>query len=287
MSLPSPVPPRSGSLQLVSNTQNTTHHRNLSWNQIKSMDSIFSTPEETTEDRPTRRVGFLDLPGEIRNQIYSLIFAPAAPGLCLFPSVERFNSFAFVSNCSQIHKEASMFAFSLCYTATNRWHRHDLVQMSQICNRLPSMLSARIHSLELQMQWRLPHKNETTGTYDFFDGFMDWTRWIWDCVELFSGVKKLKIAHTWRGNIDGLSCLKHCLENDVYGPAGVRAPNPETRKWDVRHVTAGPNNRVMKLLLRGLDERHGRVVEIRCVAVSKEELIRYRERSYGWLGTPG
>lgn len=48
---------------------NNTHHRNLSWNQIKHMDSIFSTPKETYEDEPKKRVGFLDLPAELRNQV--------------------------------------------------------------------------------------------------------------------------------------------------------------------------------------------------------------------------
>lgn len=48
---------------------NTNHHRNLSWNQIKNMDSIFSTPKESYEDEPKKQKGFLDLPAEIRNMV--------------------------------------------------------------------------------------------------------------------------------------------------------------------------------------------------------------------------
>lgn len=148
------------------------------------------------------------------------------------------------------------------------------------------MLSASITSLELQTQWRLPHKDDKTGAYYFFDGFIDWSWWVWDCLELFSGVKTLKIVHTWRPNMEGLSHLKHCLNIDVDGPAGNRATNTaEPKKWRVTCQTAGHDNKMTKLFLLGMNERRGREIEIECVAVSKEDLKRCSEQSYGWSVT--
>ncbi|TID26674.1 hypothetical protein E6O75_ATG01167 [Venturia nashicola] len=232
------------------------------------MDSIFSTPKGTEEEVTTGGIGFLDLPGELRNQIYSLLFAPATPELRLFPSVECLNSLVFLYTCRQIHWEARHLAHAhaLCYTATNRWHRHDLVQMAQTYNRLPPMLQAFISSLELQTQWRLPHKDAKPGNWRFFDCFVDCTGWIWDCVELFSGVKALKIVHTWQVDMDGLSRLKHCLENDIYLPVGPRASDTEPKNWRLETKNAGSGNKITKLFLIGMNERHGRRVEIECVA---------------------
>lgn len=83
--------------------------------------------------------------------------------------------------------------------------------------------------------------------------------------------------------MDGLPHLKHCLEIDVNGPAGNRAHNnAESKKWQVVSQTAGYDSKLIKLFLVGMNERKGREVEIECGAVSKEDLKRYSEQSYGW-----
>ncbi|QDS70881.1 hypothetical protein FKW77_005965 [Venturia effusa] len=278
-----------GPSQLADQKSDIDQYWDLSWNQIKTMDSIFSTPKKTTKQKPKPQLGFLDLPAELRNQsqpqIYFLVFAPEAPGMCLFPSLENLNSLAFLYTCKQVHSEARILAYALSYTVTNRWHRHDLSQMSHFYNSLPSMLSAPITSLELQTQWRLPHRDARTGTYEFFDGFKDWCWWVWDCLELFAGVRTLKIVQTWRTNMHSLSHLKHCLETDVEGPLSDRENNAEPKKWRVVSQTAGPDNRTKKLFLVGMDERRGREVEIECVTISEEDLKRYGEQSYGWSVT--
>jgi hypothetical protein len=145
------------------------------------------------------------------------------------------------------------------------------------------MLSTPIASLELQTQWRLPHKDEKTGKMEFFDGFSDWSWWVWDCLELFAAVKELKIVHTWRAGIDGLQHLKHCLEIDMQGLLGYRSTNTnEPARWRVVSQVTGKDKKIKKLFLVGMKERKGREIEIECVAVSKEDMARYCERSYGW-----
>lgn len=106
-------------------------------------------------------------------------------------------------------------------------------------------------------------------------------------MELFSGVKTLKIVHTWRENLDGLPYIKRCLDVDVDGPAGVRARSTaEPKNWRVAFQTADHDHKkITKLFLVGMNARKGREVGIECVAVSKEDLNRYSEQSYGWLVT--
>lgn len=146
------------------------------------------------------------------------------------------------------------------------------------------MLSAPITSLELQTQWRLPYKNDKTGLWEFFDGFSEWSWWIWDCLEFFPGVKTLKIVHTWHHGLDGLCRLKYCLDIEISGKVGSRSTDViEPKKWKVVSYPAnnGDDN-ITKLLLVGTKEREGREVQIECVGVSKEDLKQYGEQSYGW-----
>lgn len=83
--------------------------------------------------------------------------------------------------------------------------------------------------------------------------------------------------------MEGLSHLKHCLDIDVDGPGGNRATNTaEPKKWRVTCQTAGRDNKMTKLFLVGMNERREREVEIECVAVSKKDLKRCSEQSYGW-----
>lgn len=199
--------------------------------------------------------------------------------MCLFPSAESLNSLAFLHTCRQIHAEARILAYTLSYTVTNRWHRQDLLEMSQFYDSLPSMVSEPITRLELQTQWRLPHFDKRVGTCEFFDGFTDWSWWIWDCLELFSGLKALKIVHTWRSGVDGLAQLKSCLDVDMRGLTGYRTTNiSEPAKWTL----ASQPPWAKKLILVGTQHRTLRQVEIVCVAVNNEDLARYSERSYGW-----
>lgn len=159
--------------------------------------------------------------------------------------------------------------------------------MSQVYNQLPSVLSERKPTLELNMPWRISHIDTKTGAHEFFCGFIDWTPWIWACVELFPRVKTLTITHNWRGIIDTLFQLKCHLQADMYGPAEVGAINTEPRKWRIVYQTAGSDTRIMKLFLVGKDnnERKGRLVKIQCRVLSTEDLIHYGWPNYGWLDT--
>jgi hypothetical protein len=153
------------------------------------------------------------------------------------------------------------------------------------------MKSSPIMSLELQTQWRLPHVDSETGRLEFFDGFGDWAWWVWDCLELFSEIKTLKVTYVWRANVDGLQFLESLLKIDIASfpkLTGYRSENvAEPGKWrfatsdEVATLSkgAGGNGRIF---LVGLKERKGRTVQIECTAVSKADLAQYSERSYGW-----
>lgn len=66
--------PTPRSLQCPNKPSRMSHHGDLTLNQIKNMDSIFSSPRKTEQGcvsipPPKTKLGFLDLPAELRNQV--------------------------------------------------------------------------------------------------------------------------------------------------------------------------------------------------------------------------
>lgn len=65
-----------------------------------------STPQPPPRSQPSRKTGFLDLPAELRNEIYRLTFV--AKGRFALSRPTNFSrSAAFLRTCRQVHQEAS------------------------------------------------------------------------------------------------------------------------------------------------------------------------------------
>jgi len=236
---------------------------------------------------PKKNSPFLSLPAELRNRVYSYVFAPSDQ-VGLFPSPETLETVSFLYTCRQIHAEAHVLAYASIYSVTNRWHRSDLALMAAGFENLPDMFSCPITSLSLAAQWRLPHKSKDTGSMQFFDGYVDWAWWIWDCLELFPSVTHLQIMHDRQQMTPMMhfthhlvSCLQNTPEHRPWGNELLEKHLEEPSKWrlttwkDIEEK--GSDTGTSRLVLIGLKERHGRRVEINRLHTQKQDLAEYME----------
>lgn len=133
-----------------------------------------SATEKTTATKP---FPFLELPSELRNKIYSLVFAAAPPVIDLDPStfriIQRLHLFAVFRACRQVYQEAkhnffSTHTFRVFPTYPGRYFK----TKKPLLARLPAHARASISSLNLRLGpgWSNPPRgwvvNDALGLVD-------------------------------------------------------------------------------------------------------------------------
>jgi hypothetical protein len=113
----------------------------------------------------------------------------------LIPSSRNLENLAFLFTCRQIYEEAHLLAYSVTFSITNRWHRTDLENLQAHFASLPRSYECPIKNLELAAQWR-KHHVDAKGKLHFLDSATEYTRFVWDVIELFPTVKKITITHS-------------------------------------------------------------------------------------------
>jgi hypothetical protein len=142
------------------------------------------------------------------DKIYEYVFTPIEYEDGLIPSSQTLNTLAFLFTCRQVYEEAHKLAYSLTFSVTNRWHRTDLESLA--C--LARSYACPIRNLKLASQWRRVHVDDD-GNGHYLDSMIEYARFVWNVVELFSTVEKIIILRPRPSSF--ANTLFHVLDLDT------------------------------------------------------------------------